>query len=221
MGCGSGSPESTGVVRIALQVLGPDQSATAADVCGNTLDSAQLVIRDLKLQRAEDTAEELDVEVGPYLIDLTSSDFNGTLQQGVIEAELPVGEYDEVRFKIHKLDDGDPQDVAAADADPGLAQMMDLDLSIALAGALGDATDFSFESSVDERQDVPASISVGDSVTGIDGITLTIDPATWFLREGGGCLDPTVEEDHGEIEQNLKDSIKVEEDDDADGLEDS
>lgn len=220
-GCGGGNDTETGTVSLALQVAAPPP-AFAADACGNELTSAQVVLREVELDRvSEDETEELeDIETGPYLIELTGTDFDGMIQQGFLSAQVPVGTYDEVEFDVHKLDDGDPADIAAAEADPdGLGQMLAADLSIRIAGTNTNGA-FTFESDLNEEQEHPVNVVVGDAISGIDGITLTIDPSGWFVDSLGGCLDPADAEDAPAIEEAIKSSIDVEEDDDADGVSD-
>lgn len=220
--CSGGNGGDTAPLAVHLKVSGPS-SSFAADTCGNTLSSALMVIREFELDQTEDADEALDVERGPYLVDITAADFNGTIQQSLIQTSLPVGVYDEVEYEIHKLDDSDPDDVAAANADPaGLGAMLSAGLSVKIAGMSSAGTQFVFESSLNETQEKAVNVVVGDAVSGIDGVTLTIDPQIWFRHpDTGACLDPLDAANHGTIEQNIKDSIDLDEDDDGDGIPDA
>ena len=217
---------NTATLRMGLEVTAP---AAFADTCGNTLDSARIVIREVELDSAsedddlaDDAEEAEDVEIGPYLIDLTGADFNGMLQQAFLEAAVPVGTYDELEFEVHKLEGDDARDAQAAGADPaGLGAMMDAGFSISITGTNATSGAFAFSSDLNEEQEREVQIVVGDAVDGIDNVNLSIDPSGWLVATGGGCLDPNDASNESEIEENIKLSIDVEEDDDEDGIEDS
>lgn len=216
----------TATLRMGLEVAAP---IAFADTCGNTLDSARIVVREVELDSSsedDDLADEAedaeDVEIGPYLIELVGTDFNGMLQQAFLEAQVPVGTYDELEFEVHKLEGDDARDAEAAGADPsGLGAMMEAGLSISVTGTNATSGAFTFSSDLNEEQEREVQIVVGDAVDGIDNINLSIDPSGWLVAEGGGCLDPNDANNESEIEENIKLSIDVEEDDDEDGIEDS
>lgn len=216
-------PESTntgnGVVSVSLHVLDATPTALrAADACGNTLDSAQIVIRNLDLELSGEGEDEQ--ESGPYLIDLAGADLTGSLQTDFAEIEIPRGTYDQLKFKIHKLEADDPDDEAAAGANPALAELLDAGQSVRIEGTNSDAGAFTFESDLNEEVEREAGVVVGDSASGIDGLTLTIDPSGWF-GTAGDCVDPTSEESESAIEENIKTSIDGAEDDDRDGEDDA
>ena len=110
----------TSTLRVGVEVAAP--VAFAADGCGNTLQSARIVLREIELDADSDDDADVDsdeaegVELGPYLIDLAGADFNGMLQQAFIEAEVPVGIYDELEFEVHKLEGDDARDAQASSA---------------------------------------------------------------------------------------------------------
>lgn len=222
--CAPADDAKTGTLRVGLEVAAA--SAFAADACGNTLSSARIVIREIELDidgadDVEEGDEAEDIEIGPYLIDLTGADFNGTLQQGFLEAQVPPGTYEEVEFEVHKLEGDDARDAEASAADPGLGEMMAAGLSISVVGVSTTDGAFTFESDLNEEQEREVEIIIGDAGDGIDNINLSIDPNGWFVAAGGGCLNPTDAANETEIEENIKLSIDVEEDDDEDGIEDS
>lgn len=192
-GC-AGSGDSGAPVRLSVAV--PATASFAADACGNTLNHAKVVFRRVRLDG------DAEASVGPFLVDLAGSDFDGTFQQGVLEATIPAGEYDRVRFEMHHIEEGDS-------SDPALEEMAQSDLSLRIEGT-GASGSFVIESDVNDEQEKSIAVVIGDSTTGVDGITLTVDPSAW-LGGNGGCLDPVTDLD--EIEDNIRASIDLQEDD--------
>lgn len=226
-----GTPVRKASVEVSVFVPSP-VTAFAADTCGNTITSAQLVFRRLRLdgdladcssatpspaatgtpEPGDDAGEcEVESEIGPFLVDLTAGDVNGVFQSAVITASLPVGHYDRARFDWHKIEDG------TTVSDPALQEMADLGLSLRITGTTTSGAAFTIESDVNDEQEVAIDLTVGDVTTGVEGITLTVDPGTWF-GQPGACLDPLGSVDP--IEDAVRASIDLEEDDDHDGSED-
>ena len=223
--CSDGGDGQSNTLRIALKVLGPGTANTVvADSCGNDLTKADLVLHELELEDEEQDPYSADVESGPFLLKLAGTDFNGVLRKDVIEMQLPRGVYDEIHFEIAKLDPDDPNDVAAAQADPDLDVMLQGGLSVDIAGTDSGGESLSFVSDLDETQDksINPPIVVGDTVSGIDGMTLSINPALWFVHpDTQACLDLKDPANRSQISDNIRRSIDVEEDDDADGINDA
>ena len=212
---GKSTPSSQ--VDVALKVSAP--VAFAADACGNTLSSAKFVLRKVELEsEGESTANGDEIEAGPALLDITAADFNGAIQQSIMSASVPNGTYTKAAFNIHKLgSDGD--DAAASSLDPALAAMAGYSVRIAGSGSSGA---FQFDSSLEATQEQTVNVVVGNTTTGIDGVTLSIDPSGWFKDStSGACLNPADAANQSAIEENVKASIKVEEDDNHDGVDDS
>lgn len=216
LGCESKADGGGTPIAVHLRVAAP---ATAfADSCGNTLTSARIVIREFEMDQTEDADEALDLESGPFLIDLVTADFNGTFQQNLLLTEIPAGEYDEVEFEVHKLESSDEHDAVAAAGDPALDAMLQAGESISITGVNSTGGAFSFSSDLSETQEkaLDPTVVVGDSVTGIEGVTLSIDPNGWF-GSGAACLDPNDPANESLIEDAIKASIDLDEDDDGNG----
>lgn len=212
--CQSGG-NGMGQVKVAVQIA-PLVGGTA-DACGNGLSSAKLVLRHVEL----DGESAQEVEANPLLVDIATSDFNGAIQQDLVSAAIPVGTYGEASFQVHTLEAGDPEDAAAAAADPGLGAMMAAGDSVRIEGLTSGGTPIVFESALTAKQEKAVNVVVGNSITGIDGVTLTVDANGWFVDPvSGACLDPNDPANHGSIEANVKASIRVDEDDDHDGVGD-
>ena len=144
------------------------------------------------------------VVAGPYLIDLSGAALAGGLTQ-VFDVEAKAGTYQDLRFRVHKLDGGDAQF-------PGMAG-----LSIAVDGTVSGAP-FAFTSALDEEQRRDATFAVASDRS--NNVTLRIDSAAWFAGDGGALLDPRVEANRSRIEANIKASIDAFDDDDRDGEHD-
>lgn len=200
--CGDPSG-SANLTAVAVNVeVEPPPSAFAQDACGNTLGSAQLVIRRLRLDGEEpNDGPEIDATFGPFLVDLTAADFNGAFHQAVLQAQLPAGTYDRARFDMHKIDEDE------AGSDPALQAMADADVSVLVHGTSGGGA-FTFSTDVNDEQEIAVALEVGNAVTGLDEITLSVDPSGWF-GEAGACLDPAADVDA--IEENIRASVDLEE----------
>lgn len=216
-----------GAGAAALTKSGP---ASAALAIGThvTLDRARILIRKVELERehtgdatgtnttATSTAEngeappadgETEVHAGPYVIDLAGAKLDGglTLQ---LDSTVPAGTYDEATFQIHKLTPGqtvsDPDFVANGDS---------VILTLTVDGA-----PYTFTSDLTAVAEIDGPITVPDG--GSANVTVTVDPSQWFTAPDGSYLDPTVAANKGQIEFNVKSSIRGFEDDDFDGKPD-
>jgi hypothetical protein len=150
---------------------------------------------------------ETEVHVGPYVIDLSGTKLDGgvTLQ---LDSTVPAGTYDELTFQIHKLTPG--QTVADPDF---VANGNSVILTLTVDGA-----PFTFTSDLTAVAEIDGPITVPDG--GTANVTVTVDPGKWFTAPDGSWLDPTVAANKGQIELNIKSSIRGFEDDDLDGKPD-
>jgi hypothetical protein len=207
-GCGSSSGKlvlSTGIASRAAAV-----GALAAG-SGIEVTRVRIAVAEIKLQptgsdKGGSGADE--VVAGPYLIDLSGTALAGGLTQ-VFDVGAQPGTYRHLKFRIHKLEGGDP-------ASPAMSG-----LSIAVDGTI-DGAEFHFQSALDEEQDREGSFQISSAG---DNVTLSIDPSGWFVGEGGGArIDPREAATSGSlrarIEANIKASIDAFEDDDRNGERD-
>lgn len=149
---------------------------------------------------------EVEPEIGPFLVDLSGADVNGTLQQGILDAQLPIAHYDRVRYNLHELEDG------ATSSDPAMQSMIDARLSVRVEGVDADGAAFTFESDLNETREDFVSLLIGETgVEGIENITLVVDPSGWFGSGAGACLDPSSDRDA--IEERIAASIDLEDGD--------
>ncbi len=167
---------------------------------------------DLRLEGEDETKEQEDVskvEAGPFLVDLSSDALGGQISQ-VLDANVAPGHYDKLEIKIHKVED------AKNVSDAKFADMVQKNASVIVDGKI-DGADFSFVTSVDEKQERKASFDVG---TTSENITLNVDVTKWFTGSNGQRLDPRQESNRSAIEENIKNSIDAFDDRDHDGAED-
>jgi hypothetical protein len=152
---------------------------------------------------------EVEVSAGPYLVDLSGSALaSGTIVEQ-FALDVAEGTYDELKFRIHHLEDG--QRLGDDDVDSRQS-------SVVVAGTLPDGRAFTFRSRLNDQQKLKGTFVVGGAAP--SNITLTIDPTRWFLDAGGALLDPTVEANRQAIERNIRASIDAFDDDDHDGRDD-
>jgi hypothetical protein len=151
-----------------------------------------------------DDGDDLVVRAGPLVIDLSGAKLDGGVAL-LFDQSVPAGTYDDLKFQIHKLTPGesvsDPDFVA-------LGKSIILDLTV-------DGTPFRFTSDLTAVSESSGPIVVPDG--GTTNVTVTVDPSGWFTGSGGAFLDPRVEANRSQIEQNIRSSIRGFEDDDHDG----
>jgi hypothetical protein len=201
--CGS---ESSGNLTISARASTASAasagSPNALVVGGFTIERVRMVIRDIQLE--QEGQEEVDASNGPFLIDLAGSDLDGGVTEQ-FSVEVPAGNYDDLRFVVHKLEDFERTGDAEIDA---IRASVIVDYSI--DGAQG-----RFTSDLNERQRIFGNFAVSEGGT-LDNVTLVIDPSGWF----GGGLDPRDPADKQAIEDAIQASIDAFEDDDRNGSSD-
>jgi hypothetical protein len=202
--CGS---ESSGNLTISARAAtagaaSAGSTRNALVVGGFTIERVRMVIRDIQLE--QEGQDEVDASNGPFLIDLAGSDLDGGVTEQ-FSVEVPPGDYDDLRFVVHKLEDLERTGDAEIDA---IRASIIIDYSI--DGAQG-----RFTSDLNERQRIFGNFAVSEGGT-LDNVTLVIDPSGWFA----GGLDPRDPADKQAIEAAIQASIDAFEDDDRNGSDD-
>ncbi|MFL5345385.1 MAG: hypothetical protein ACJ8AT_11355 [Hyalangium sp.] len=213
----SGSTDQVGVsVRMGAPRTGAATTRQQALTVATGLDitRVRMVISrlDLRQEGEDETKEQEDlskVEAGPFLVDLSSDALSGQISQ-VLETSVAAGHYDKLEIKIHKVDDSKTQ------GDARFADLVQKDASVIVDGKI-DGADFTFVTSVDEKQERKAAFDVG---TTAQNITLNVDITKWFTGSNGQRLDPRESSNRSAIEENIKNSIDAFDDHDRDGAED-
>lgn len=244
--CDSAGPGMEGSAPVTLSVTSSEvsggqtaaKSRTLTDEAGNelTIDAAEIVLREIEFERDDDVEncpsssrdddsssdgdDCEEIERGPFLVDvpLTASD-----PTAIIEAELPVGRWEEIEFDVHKLDDDDPDDRQLLE-DTGFPE----DVSIRVTGtwtpANGSSVPFTYTSDLNEDQEIELSPPLEVTADTPGNVTFRLAIGTWFRDGSGQLVNPDRGNDDGEledlIEDNIERSIEAFEDDDRDGRED-
>jgi hypothetical protein len=138
---------------------------------------------------------EVDISQGPFLIDLDATALSAGAVTKVFDAQVPAGTYKELKLDIL----------------PSAALQ---NASVIVDGTVGGKA-FSFTSALLAKQKKEGSFVVGGTTA---NITLLIDPQQWF-GTAAAPLDPTLETNRAAIEDNIRRSIDVFQDDDHSGHE--
>lgn len=188
------------------------------------LRDVELVLRKVELKQVEtsacdsvgnDACEEF--ESGTQLVTLPL----GTAQTAtVVSINAPAGQYDELKFEIHKVEM--PEDSAFLAANPTWAGV-----SIKASGTFshaGSRSDFSFVTDLDAGQESAISPPLAVTAGVPANVTLRLDVSQWFMVSGG-LVDPTSANVGGPnesaVKNNIVNSIHGMKDDNHDGLDDS
>lgn len=175
-----------------------------------TITRAQIVIEQIEFESTEGDSFDFELEV-PFIQDLML-DTNAHVIQSI---QIPFGSYKESEIEI---DDLDSLYGNIYTQNPDLQ-----DRSVFVQGYLNDNPNdtFTFSSDLEEEQEMefndPLVLNQNSPST---NIVLLIDTATWFFDNSGNFLDPRISANKSQIEENIKNSIDVFEDEDDDGKDD-
>jgi len=217
MGCSSNpisSVPTSGTVKISIKSVSTASSnnALGKTAAAVTITSARVIIDEIELESIFDDTLDFEFEQ-PFVQDLMAGSSNiyeiGTFQ-------VPFGSYKEMEIEV---DDLKAEDGAVYTQNPELQ-----DLSIRVEGYLNGDTNntFVFTSDLDEEQEREFNpLLIVDENSPSTSIVLTIDMDTWFMDGNGTPLDPGSPSNESIIENNIKNSIDVFEDEDDDGEKDN
>lgn len=158
------------------------------------------------------SGSEGELKTAPLLIDLLQPDLENGRSREVALADMPAGTYRELKFKIHKPALSDP----GVSVDNGLIWMA-ADAASVIVDGMVDGRPFTFTSGVDAEETLEGSFDLGD---GDHYVTLNLDPTGWFGGANESRLDPTIDANRPQIEDNIRGSFKAFKDDDHNGRED-
>jgi hypothetical protein len=188
---------------------------------GVTLSRVRMVIAQIKLDPASDGGSSdggsssdggvagEETVAGPFLIDLSGAALDGGLVQ-VFQVDFQPGDFRKLKFKIHKLEDGDTRFA-------GMARLSIIVEGTYVPAAGGAAQPFTFTSSLDEEQEREGTFTLTADAT--SNLTLAIDTSGWFSN-AGSLIDPVQAQNgtlRSEVERNIKGSIDAFDDDDRNG----
>ncbi len=216
----AGSTEVTLSVSMAPANGTPGANLTIDDgVSTLILTRVAVVLREIELEGDDDDCNDdsggdcEEFEAGPLLLELG---LDGNVDQ-VITINPSVGTYDELEFEIHKPDDDDADDLTFITANPDFA-----DVSIRVEGSFdGQAFVFTQDLNEEQERELNPPLVVGTADESVN-ITLVLDASTWFVNPANGeLIDPRTANKEGPneelVEELIKMSIDLFEDDDEDG----
>ena len=185
---------------------------------GITVDRVRVALREVKLERASATPDDIrdaqEFETAPFVLDLSGTALNGTVQQVVVN-DVPAGTYREIKFKVHPPQLSDSTDAAVQAMATAGAQSSPV--SIIVEGQI-DGQPYVFMSALDAEQKYDGTFNLS---SGPQNVTLNVDPSTWFGGTGTARLDPRSSSNKSAIENNIQASMKLFEDNNHDGADDS
>ncbi len=223
---GADSPARVTLSAASSQGVAAGSAAAAASVlmddAGNSLELTRvaLVLREIELEKQFDECDDDALnddcekfEAGPLLLEVP---LDGSVIT-IAGVDVPVGVYDELEFEIHKPSNDTPDDLIFLAANPAFA-----DVSIRVEGIYNGGDPFVFLQDLNEDQEIdldPPLVVTVDSPP--MNLTLELDVSVWFRDAGGTLIDPVTANKGGEnenlVENNIKLSIELFEDDDRDG----
>jgi len=176
------------------------------------LTEAKVILKDIKIhaEGKEEGSCEV-IKTGPMVLQLK---LNTTINI-ISGINIPSGVYDDVKFKIHKLNPDEPL------LDPDFEDANGRYSVVVKGSYYGIA--FVFKSSITTTQKVELSrvVLIGSENT---NITLLANPISWFVGPNNTYLDPTNSFDKIIIDKNIKENIhhsfEIFKDNDKNGLPD-
>ncbi len=221
--CNTTNPTQLADVAVSFTRGTPGGAAALFDRAGATsatalvITSAELVLREIELKRADVTdcdllGENADgcekFEAGPVLVSIP---VDGSVSEE-FTLDIPAGSYDEIEFDIHKVSSGDPADAQFLVQNPAFE-----DLSIRVMGTF-DGQAFVFETDLNVEQELSLfpPLVIGESTVSTN-ITIAVGLDGWFVDGAGQTIDPRDPLNESLIEENIENSIEAFEDNDRDG----
>ncbi len=171
---------------------------------------AKALIEKVELE-TEPSSQSVYLKIDPFVVNLFS--LNNVLQ--TVAGQIPPGNYNKIKFKIHKPEDYQtPPDPEFKTGNSGNQRF-----SVIIKGTYnGSSFVYRSRKSVNMVFQLSSPISIGSRLR---NLTLKIDPAAWFIN-GGNVLDPKNSSNEDEIDDNIRSSFKrIFIDDDRNGSPDS
>lgn len=159
------------------------------------LDTVKILIKDIKVNVANNNHDSTNFKVGPFVLFLNLSSNINTISSAII----PAGSYDKVKFEVHKLNDNE----AVPDADFADSNGR---YSVIVKGRYV-GNNFTFKSSKSAHQILNFPNAVQCSSANSSNITMIVKPYIWFIKNGI-YLNPVDPSNSNDIDNNIKDNIK-------------
>jgi len=198
-------------VRYAMPVSALSRlkkSVLQANIDSVTVDRARFLIRNVRLKSVIGDSIEFISDPMVIDLDLTSS------EKVTAVRDVPAGTYNRLEFRIHRLDDDNPQDKAYFLHPDFFDFVQDNRYSMIIEGQVyesGSGSPYIFKSRANEKQErfLNPAISI-DEMSGNIAVVLAVYASEWFIDENGDVLDPRDGSNESEISDNLRSSIKIE-----------
>jgi hypothetical protein len=223
------SASGGGTMRLSLKAISTPPAAAASRslvpsaasaVDSVTLTRARLVLRDIRFHTSEDS---LDYRTAPLVLTVQP----GSPLQEVSVRSVPPGTYREIEFEVHRIESTDVASLLPVQRAPFADFLAGERYSIILEGTVypagdGSGVPFTFRSRINERQEFSfdPGLSVSETQDAVN-VTMLVDAGSWFRSADGlSIVDPRDPSETDQIENNLKSSIRVFEDNDRNGEDD-
>lgn len=189
------SPETGPAISLSIAA---QSSGSAAQSSGTlTLESAKVLLKRIQFHRYPSN-DSSDIKTAMIAVPLN---LNGPVNT-VAASNVPAGQYDRIKFRIHKPEDTEP----IPDPEFREGASGDLRYSVIVRGT-HNGRSFVFKSREVTYQEIrfATPITVGNNQT--VNVTLVVDPASWFMRNGA-ALDPADESNRQRIDEAIKESFR-------------
>ena len=207
--CNKTSPVTSQADNLSFSAM------SSADSVGDAqniiiLDTVKILIKDIKLDVADNHQDSSDFKIGPFVLFLNLTSSINTISSAII----PYGDYEHVKFEVHKLNDNE------AVPDPEFADVNGRYSVIVKGFYLGNYFVYRSSKSAHQILNFPNNVSISAAYS---NITMIVKPFIWFIKNGA-FLDPKDPANSNDIDNNIKDNInhnfKAFRDDDRNGLPD-
>jgi hypothetical protein len=170
--------------------------------------SAKILIRDIKLNVANGS-DSTNFKVGPFVMNLDLTAGTATSVNLLTTAFIPEGNYDRIKFEIHKVGDNEtPPDPEFVDANGRYS---------VIANGTFNGVPFTYKSKKSAHQFLVMPNSIVVTSSGKTNVTLSVKPYSWFVFNSVAILDPSNSNNENVIDNNIKDSFKAFRDNNKDG----
>ncbi len=201
-----------GSIKISVKSTSNTALVKASGITVNQIKitSAQVVIEEIEFESVEGDSFDFKLKT-PFVQDLLVDSTAHEIQS----VQIPFGSYKESEIEI---DDLDSLHGTVYTQNPELQNK-----SILVKGYLNDDPNETFvfssdlEAEQEEEFDNPLVLDENSPST---SIVLTISLDSWFVDGNGNLLDPRIAGNKSQIEENIKNSIDVFEDENENGLDD-
>jgi len=191
----STSPQAGDNVTLTIGV-----AASGTEGAGNNavaIESAKILLKNIKFHQFPSDNTQ-DVKVGSFVVHLNLA---GSLNT-IAASKVPAGQYDRVRFNLHKPEDFEPiPDPEFREGESG-----QLRYSV-IARGVYEGRGFVYKSRENASQEIWFARPILVAEDGVANVTLLVDTNSWFVQNGV-VLDPTNPGNASAIDDAIKASFR-------------